>query len=55
MNTSQSLKDEGNRLFSARKFAEASEKYTAAISAEGGSTNAVLYSNRAACRLNLKQ
>ena len=55
MSSSQSLKDEGNQLFSAKNFAEASKKYSDAIAAEGGSTNAVLYANRAACRLNLKQ
>lgn len=47
------LKEQGNKLFSAKEYVLASAKYTEAIEADG--TNAVLYANRAACRLHLKQ
>ncbi|KAF9061382.1 hypothetical protein BDP27DRAFT_1301213 [Rhodocollybia butyracea] len=46
------LKEEGNRLFSQKDYASANAKYTEAL--ELGGDDAILYSNRAACRLNLK-
>ncbi|KAJ7238574.1 hypothetical protein B0H12DRAFT_1137244 [Mycena haematopus] len=53
------LKAQGNALFGAKNFAEAEKKYTAAIEA-GDEANdskvlAVVYANRAACRLSLKR
>jgi hypothetical protein len=54
MSSTALLKEEGNKLFTAGKFAEAKEKYTEAIATEAGE-NAVLYSNRAACSLSLKE
>ncbi|KAJ7592878.1 hypothetical protein C8J56DRAFT_929713 [Mycena floridula] len=46
------FKDEGNALFAKQKFVEACAKYTEAIDFE---PSAVLYANRAACRLNTKE
>lgn len=46
------LKDEGNAFFLKKDYASAAAKYTEAIKIDG--ENAILYSNRAACRLNLK-
>lgn len=43
------LKAEGNNLYTKKKYAEAYEKYTAAIVEDAN--NAVLYANRAACSL----
>ncbi|KAF9269233.1 hypothetical protein L218DRAFT_851642 [Marasmius fiardii PR-910] len=55
----ESLKEEGNKLFLEKKFTQAVAKYTEAISAYGANASsnqvlAVLYANRAACRLSLK-
>jgi hypothetical protein len=47
------LKEEGNKLFTAGRFAEAQEKYTEAIVHDD--QNAALFANRAACALNLKE
>ena len=47
------LKEEGNTLFAQKDYVMASVKYTEAIAADG--TNAVLYANRAACRLAMRQ
>ncbi|TRM66264.1 hypothetical protein BD626DRAFT_546575 [Schizophyllum amplum] len=47
------LKEEGNALFVKKKYGLAALKYTEAIEVDEG--NAILYANRAACRLNLKQ
>lgn len=47
------LKDEGNALFARKQFQEAKLKYSEAI--ELDSSNAVLYANKAACRLHLKE
>jgi stress-induced-phosphoprotein 1 len=47
------LKEEGNAFFAKKDYLEASIKYTEAIAVDG--SNAVLYSNRAACRLAMKQ
>ncbi|KAJ7472851.1 hypothetical protein FB451DRAFT_1367684 [Mycena latifolia] len=53
------LKAQGNALFSDKDFAEADEKYTEAIQASDEAIDpkglAVLYANRAACRLSLKR
>jgi len=50
------LKEEGNKLFSQKKYAEAASKYTDAIRlGSDNSVNAVLYCNRAACSLALKR
>ncbi|KAF7374502.1 TPR-like protein [Mycena sanguinolenta] len=53
------LKAQGNALFGAKIFAEAEKKYTLAIEATDEATAskelAVLYANRAACRLSLKR
>ncbi|TFK52145.1 hypothetical protein OE88DRAFT_1657225 [Heliocybe sulcata] len=53
------LKDEGNSLFARGNYQAALEKYTEAINATTGNDEedkvAVLYANRAACRLNLKR
>ncbi|KAI0067196.1 TPR-like protein [Artomyces pyxidatus] len=46
------LKDQGNALFTAKKYEDAIQKYTAAIALD--EANAVLYCNRAACHLALK-
>ncbi|KAJ3815600.1 hypothetical protein F5876DRAFT_30294 [Lentinula aff. lateritia] len=46
------LKEEGNKLFAQKQYAAAAEKYTEAL--QLGGDNAVLYSNRAACRLKMK-
>ncbi|KAJ7024758.1 hypothetical protein C8F04DRAFT_1130485 [Mycena alexandri] len=57
--TSADLKGQGNALFAAKNFAEAEIKYTKAIAATDEAADpkglAVLYSNRAACRLSLKR
>lgn len=47
------LKAEGNALFVKKEFKQAIQKYGEAINVDG--KNAVLYSNRAACRLSLQQ
>ncbi|KAF7336905.1 TPR-like protein [Mycena venus] len=53
------LKAQGNALFEAKNFAEAEKKYTKAIEASDEVADcrglAVLYANRAACRLSLKR
>ncbi|KAF8176592.1 hypothetical protein K438DRAFT_1727120 [Mycena galopus ATCC 62051] len=51
------LKAQGNALFGAKDFAEAEKKYTGAIEAsdDDGKALAVLYANRAACRLSMKR
>ncbi|KAJ3899296.1 hypothetical protein F5879DRAFT_926356 [Lentinula edodes] len=46
------LKEEGNKLFAQKQYVAAAEKYTEAL--QLGGDNAVLYSNRAACRLKMK-
>jgi hypothetical protein len=57
--SSADLKAQGNALFSAKKFKQAEKKYTEAIEAGDEEADAkgqaVLYSNRAACRLSLKR
>jgi tetratricopeptide (TPR) repeat protein len=53
MSSAEQLKEEGNLLFVAKKYAEAAEKYSAAI--EQDPLSAVFYANRAACYLNLKK
>lgn len=57
--SSAELKAQGNALFSAKSFEEAGKKYTEAIQAGDEATDpkglAVLYANRAACRLSLKR
>ncbi|KAJ7649894.1 hypothetical protein FB45DRAFT_731788 [Roridomyces roridus] len=56
--SSSQLKAEGNTLYVAKKFKEASKKYTEAIQASDEAVDpkglAVLYANRAACSLALK-
>lgn len=47
------LKSEGNALFAKKEWARASVKYTEAIAVN--ENNAVLWANRAACRLQLKE
>jgi hypothetical protein len=47
------LKEEGNALFTQKDYALASVKYTEAIMVDD--KNAVLYANRAACRLATRQ
>ncbi|KAJ7152316.1 hypothetical protein C8R43DRAFT_481828 [Mycena crocata] len=53
------LKAGGNALFGVKKFVEAEAKYTEAIQAADEATDpkelAVIYSNRAACRMSLKR
>ncbi|EJU05450.1 hypothetical protein DACRYDRAFT_103935 [Dacryopinax primogenitus] len=49
----ETLKAEGNALFTQKKYKDAACKYTAAI--ELCPQNAVFWSNRAACYLNLKR
>ncbi|KAJ6561969.1 hypothetical protein B0H19DRAFT_1026791 [Mycena capillaripes] len=53
------LKAEGNALFTQKNFVEAEKKYTGAIEASGETADskglAILYANRAACRLSLKR
>ncbi|KAA1470553.1 hypothetical protein DENSPDRAFT_879794 [Dentipellis sp. KUC8613] len=51
--TAAELKAEGNALFIKQEFLAASHKYTAAI--EEDASNAILYSNRAACYMGLKR
>ncbi|KAJ7757786.1 hypothetical protein DFH07DRAFT_819307 [Mycena maculata] len=57
--SSAELKAQGNTLFTAKKFKEAGKKYTEAIQAGDEVADpeglAVLYANRAACRLSLKR
>ncbi|KAJ7471542.1 hypothetical protein B0H11DRAFT_2283214 [Mycena galericulata] len=59
MSSSTELKAQGNALFIARNFEAAGKKYTEAIEASDEAANpkglAVLYANRAACRLSLKR
>jgi tetratricopeptide (TPR) repeat protein len=47
------FKAEGNALFSSQKYDPARAKYTEAI--ELDPNNSILFANRAACHLNLKQ
>lgn len=47
------LKEEGNKLFVAKKYAVAYEKYSQATDADG--QNAVLFANRGACSFALKK
>ena len=53
------LKEEGNGLFVQKKYQQAYEKYSAAISSMGHGGDkkfkAVLYGNRAACCLGLEK
>jgi Flp pilus assembly protein TadD len=51
--TAVELKAEGNKLFGQKKYDQAAIKFTKAI--ELDRSNAVLYSNRAACHLALKR
>ena len=51
MSNAVRMKEEGNKLFLAKKYEEAVAKYSEAI--EEDDSNAVLYANRAACTLNL--
>ena len=53
MPTAIQLKDEGNALFLAGKYAEARVKYTEAIALDG--SNAILFTNKATTLLKLKQ
>ncbi|KAJ6512834.1 hypothetical protein C8R45DRAFT_961512 [Mycena sanguinolenta] len=59
MDNPTDLKAQGNALFGAKNFAEAEKKYTLAIEASDETADskelAVLYANRAACRLSLKR
>ncbi|KAJ7707357.1 hypothetical protein B0H17DRAFT_1000430 [Mycena rosella] len=59
MSSGAELKAQGNALFSAKNFKEADKKYTQAIQIGDEAADpkglAVLYANRAACRLNLKR
>ncbi|KAK1225865.1 hypothetical protein PQX77_011175 [Marasmius sp. AFHP31] len=48
-----SLKDEGNKLFVAKKFDAALKKYSEAIALDG--QNPILFANRAACKLSLRR
>jgi stress-induced-phosphoprotein 1 len=53
---SADLKTQGNALFAAKKYGQADKKYTGAIeSSTDPKELAVLYANRAACRLSLKR
>lgn len=45
------LKGEGNTYFAAKEFVDAEAKFTEALALDD--KNAILYSNRAACRLQL--
>ncbi|KAK7029548.1 hypothetical protein VNI00_014425 [Paramarasmius palmivorus] len=47
------LKDEGNALFAKEDYKAAVQKYTQAIALDD--KNAILYANRAACRLGMKR
>ena len=47
------LKSDGNKLYTKKDFAGAYDKYTEAIAA--GGENAILYANRAACSIGLKE
>lgn len=49
----QALKDEGNALFTHKQYGPASVKYSEALRIDDN--NAVLYANRAACRLAVGQ
>jgi len=57
--SSAELKAQGNALFSAKNFQEAENKYTKAIQAGDEAADpkglAVMYANRAACRLSLER
>ncbi|KAJ7865640.1 hypothetical protein B0H14DRAFT_2734107 [Mycena olivaceomarginata] len=58
MTTAVELKAQGNALFGVKNFAEAEKMYTKAIETSGDDDSkglAVLYANRAACRLSLKR
>ncbi|KAJ3891677.1 hypothetical protein GG344DRAFT_46856 [Lentinula edodes] len=48
----EKLKQEGNAFFIQKSYIHAAEKYTEALKID--KDNAILYSNRSACRLNLK-
>ena len=47
------LKDEGNSLFTNKHYSEAFSKYSEAL--DKGGPNPIIYANRAACRLNMKE
>ncbi|KAK7045992.1 hypothetical protein VNI00_006987 [Paramarasmius palmivorus] len=49
----EKLKEEGSTLFSKQKYGPAAKKYTEAIAIDNA--NPILYANRSACRLKLKQ
>ncbi|KAL0566523.1 hypothetical protein V5O48_015485 [Marasmius crinis-equi] len=49
----ENLKDEGNKLFVAKKYDAAITKYSEAIALDG--QNPILFANRAACRLSLRR
>ena len=49
----ETLREEGNALHRVRKYREAYAKYTEAIDLD--KQNAVLYANRAACSVALKE
>ena len=51
--SSNALKSEGNQFFSRGQYKEAIDKYSEAI--ELDSKNAILYANRAQCRLKLNE
>jgi Flp pilus assembly protein TadD len=51
--TAAELKEQGNLFFLTKKYKDALSKYTEAIALD--KTNAVLFSNRAACYLALKE
>lgn len=58
MTTAVELKAQGNALFGVKNFAEAEKMYTKAIETSDDDDSkglAVLYANRAACRLSLKR
>lgn len=62
MSIQEELKAEGNKLFSVKNYKDAIEKYSAAIKLYEVTADvddhpkiAVLYANRAACHLNLKE
>ncbi|KIY61303.1 hypothetical protein CYLTODRAFT_427598 [Cylindrobasidium torrendii FP15055 ss-10] len=62
MSIQEELKAEGNKFFGAKNYAQAIEKYSAAIQLYEAAADigdhpkvAVLYANRAACYLNLKE
>jgi Flp pilus assembly protein TadD len=52
--TLSQLKDQGNQLCRQKDYANAITKFTEAIELDG-SSNAILFTNRAACYLGLKK